>query len=67
MMSGVVDLADFLAKALAPPDAAGRRWKPHFRWLSNDLMSETAISESPCRATKQDGGKAEGGRKWNDS
>jgi hypothetical protein len=30
--------------ALAPPNAASRCWKPHFRPLSNDLISEMAIT-----------------------
>ena len=41
-----------------PPDAASRCWKPHFRRLSNDLISEIAISESPCREIRQNGEQA---------
>ena len=38
-----------------PPNAANRCWKPHFRRLSNDLLPEMAISESPCRKIMQNG------------
>ena len=45
---------------LAPPNAASRCWKPHFRRLSNDLISEMAISESPCREIRQNGEQSVG-------
>ena len=32
--------------------AASRCWKRHFRRHSNDLISEMAISESPCRGIR---------------
>ena len=34
---------------LVPCNAASRCWIPHFRRLSNELISEMAISESSCQ------------------
>jgi hypothetical protein len=43
-----------------PPNAASRCWKPHFRRLSDDLLSEIAISESSGREIRQDGEQSVG-------
>ena len=50
---------------LAPPNAASRCWKPHFRRLCNDLISEMAISESPCREIRPNGEQSGGCCKTN--
>jgi hypothetical protein len=51
---------------MPPPNAASRCWKPHFRRLSNDLISEMAISESLCREIRQNVKQSVGCCKRND-
>jgi hypothetical protein len=51
---------------VGPTDAASRCWKPHVRRLSNDLISEVAVSESLRREIEQIGEQVVGCCKTND-
>ena len=55
----VEELLDRIRKSSAH-SVGSRCWKLHSRRLSNDLISEMAISESPCREIKQNGEQSVG-------